>query len=82
MSGGLRIDLLRVHGFGHFSGYELELRPGLNLLYGPNEAGKSTLLAFIRGMLFGLEKRGRSESRYEPEAGTFGGELCVSSGAG
>ncbi|WNG40227.1 AAA family ATPase [Archangium violaceum] len=82
MRGGLRIDVLRVHGFGHFSGYELELGPGLNLLYGPNEAGKSTLLAFIRGMLFGLEKRGRSESRYEPEAGTFGGELCVSSGVG
>ncbi|PTL81093.1 AAA family ATPase [Vitiosangium sp. GDMCC 1.1324] len=82
MKGGLRLDVLRVHGFGHFSGYELELGPGLNLLYGPNEAGKSTLLSFIRGMLFGLEKRGRSESRYEPEAGTFGGELCVSSGAG
>ncbi len=82
MSGALRIDVLKVHGFGHFSGYELELGPGLNLLYGPNEAGKSTLLAFLRGMLFGFEKRGRSESRYEPEAGAFGGELCVSSGAG
>ncbi|MCY1081915.1 ATP-binding protein [Archangium lansingense] len=82
MSGGLRIDVLKVHGFGHFSGYELELGPGLNLLYGPNEAGKSTLLAFLRGMLFGFERRGRSESRYEPESGAFGGELCVRSGAG
>ncbi|QRN98870.1 AAA family ATPase [Archangium violaceum] len=79
MSGGLRIDLVRVHGFGHFSDYALELKPGLNLLYGPNEAGKSTLLAFIRGVLFGFEKRG---PRYEPEAGTFGGELCVSTGVG
>jgi uncharacterized protein YhaN len=75
----LRIDLVRVHGFGHFTDYALELKPGLNLLYGPNEAGKSTLLAFIRGVLFGFEKRG---PRYEPEAGTFGGELCVSTGAG
>ena len=82
MSGGLRIDVLKVHGFGHFSGRELELGPGLNLVYGPNEAGKSTLLAFIRGMLFGFERRGRTESRYEPEGATFGGELCVSTGVG
>ncbi len=82
MSGGLRIDVLKVNGFGHFSDYALELKPGLNLLYGRNEAGKSTLLAFLRTMLFGFEKRGRSESRYEPEAGTFGGELCVSTGVG
>jgi len=76
MSGGLRIDVVRVHGFGHFADYALELRPGLNLLYGPNEAGKSTLLAFLRGMLFGFDKQ------YEPETGTWGGELCVSSAAG
>ncbi|ATB28650.1 AAA family ATPase [Melittangium boletus] len=76
MSGGLRIDVVRVHGFGHFTDYSLELRPGLNLLYGPNEAGKSTLLAFLRGMLFGFDKQ------YEPETGTWGGELCVSSAAG
>ena len=82
MSGGLRIDLVKVHGFGHFSGHEVELKPGLNLLYGPNEAGKSTLLAFLRGVLFGFEKRSRSESWYEPEAGTFGGELCLSTGTG
>ncbi len=82
MSGGMRIDLLRVHGFGHFTGYELELKPGLNLVYGPNEAGKSTLLAFIRGVLFGWERRGRSEPGYEPEAGAFGGELCLSTAAG
>ncbi|MFL5358130.1 AAA family ATPase [Archangium sp.] len=82
MSGGFRIDVLRVLGFGHFSEHSLELGPGLNLLYGPNEAGKSTLLAFIRTMLFGLEKRGRSEARYEPASGTFGGELWVRSDAG
>ena len=82
MSGGLRIDSLRVHGFGHFSDYSRELGPGLNVLYGPNEAGKSTLLAFLRGMLFGFDKRARSESRYVPESGAFGGELTVGSGTG
>jgi uncharacterized protein YhaN len=82
MTGGLRIELLRIHGFGHFSGYELALRPGLNLLYGPNEAGKSTLLAFLRGMLFGFDKKGRAEPRYEPEVGAGGGGLLVSTAEG
>jgi len=82
VSGGVRIDLLRVQGFGRFSGFELELGPGLNLLYGPNEAGKSTLLAFIRTLLFGFEKRARPEQRHEPESGTWGGELCLSTGLG
>jgi uncharacterized protein YhaN len=82
MTGGLRVELLRIHGFGHFSGYELALRPGLNLLYGPNEAGKSTLLAFLRGMLFGFDKKGRSEPRYEPEVGAQAGELFVSAAMG
>ena len=52
--------------------------PGLNLLYGPNEAGKSTLLAFLRRMLFGFEKQGPPSVRYEPEAGgTVCGELVA-----
>jgi uncharacterized protein YhaN len=79
---GPRIEPPQVHGFGHFAGYKLELRPGLNLLYGPNEAGKSTLLAFIRTLLVGFEKRGRAEQRYEPESGTCGGELSLSTGIG
>lgn len=75
MKPGLRIDSLRVLGFGRFSGLTRELGPGLHLLHGPNEAGKSTLLAFLRGMLFGFEKNGHPE-RYEPRGGgPFGGEL-------
>jgi uncharacterized protein YhaN len=76
VSGGLRIDVVRAQSFGHFSEHALELRPGLNLLYGPNEAGKSTLLAFLRGMLFGFDKH------YAPVSGTWSGELCMASAAG
>ena len=48
------------------------LKPGINIVYGPNEAGKSTLHTFIRGMLFGIERpRGRASkddlyTKYEP----------------
>ncbi|MBZ4417476.1 AAA family ATPase [Myxococcus sp. RHSTA-1-4] len=82
MKPGLRIDSLRVLGFGRFSGVTRELGPGLHLLYGPNEAGKSTLLAFLRSMLFGFEKNGHPE-RYEPKGGgPFGGELRLTTEAG
>ncbi|MBI3181325.1 MAG: AAA family ATPase [Myxococcales bacterium] len=74
---GLKISGIRILGFGHFHGYELSLSPGLNLLFGENEAGKSTLLAFIRAVLFGFERR-QSPQRYQPESGDFGGELELS----
>ena len=69
------IEALRIHGFGRFSGLEIELDRGLNLLVGPNEAGKSTLLSFIQSVLFGFERR-QSPRRYEPRNGNaFGGEI-------
>lgn len=58
--------------FGKFHDSHVLLTPGLNIVYGQNEAGKSTIHAFIRGMLFGIEKsRGRVTkenlyTRYEP----------------
>lgn len=82
MSGRTTIEALRILGFGRFSDQHLELDRGLNLLTGPNEAGKSTLLAFIRAILFGFERR-PSPSRYEPRAGNaFGGELVLRAPSG
>jgi len=55
------IEKLLLRNFGKFNNFEVELEPGLNVIYGDNESGKSTLFAFIRGMLFGVEKqRGRA----------------------
>lgn len=57
------ITKLRLNYFGRFHDKEIELKPGINLIYGDNEAGKSTIHSFIRGMLFGIERmRGRSSS--------------------
>ena len=53
---------LGIDGFGVWSGLEVrELGPGLNVFYGPNEAGKTTLLQFVRAVLYGfsLERRRR-----------------------
>lgn len=51
---------LKLNNFGKFHNYELELKQGINLIYGENEAGKTTIHTFMKGMLFGIERaRGR-----------------------
>ena len=72
----MRIENIYVDGFGVWNDKTWgSLEPGLNVFHGPNETGKSTLMAFIRSMLFGFEKRG-SPKRYEPiNGGSHGGWL-------
>ena len=54
----MRIENIHVDGFGVWNDKTLgPLEPQLNVFVGPNETGKSTLMAFIRSMLFGFEKR-------------------------
>lgn len=61
-----------ISGFGKFHDQSVTFQDGLNIVYGKNEAGKSTLHTFIRSMLFGMERqRGRaaktdSYSRFLP----------------
>jgi uncharacterized protein YhaN len=53
----MRIAEIAVDGFGQLRDRRLAPAPGLTLIRGENEAGKSTLLAFIRAILFGFETR-------------------------
>lgn len=67
----MQIKEARVFNFGKLQNKKYSFAPGINVIYGKNEAGKTTLHAFLLGMLFGMEKgRGRqtedSYSRYEP----------------
>jgi uncharacterized protein YhaN len=77
----MRIERIKIDGFGRFERYEEKLEPGLNVIFGENEAGKSTLLSFVRATLFGFSKR-TEPSRYEPERGLFGGELLLDTDGG
>lgn len=60
--------------YGRLQRAELRLEPGLNLIYAPNEAGKSTWSSFIRVMLYGLPTRASGllaeKNRYAPWSGT------------
>lgn len=79
----MKIESLHIDGFGAFSGCEIgPFEHPLTVISGPNEAGKSTLLAFIRTMLFGFPKRGRKEF-YPPLAGgQHGGRIQLVSESG
>lgn len=67
----MQIKEVRVYNFGKLENRGFTFAPGINVIYGGNEAGKSTLCTFLTAMLFGMEKgRGRTTkddySRYEP----------------
>ena len=79
---------LSVSGFGKFHDLSVQFAPGINLIYGRNEAGKSTLHSFLRAMLFGLSRRperGARQAGYErfapwQEGNAYRGSLRFSYG--
>lgn len=67
----MNIKEVNITNFGKLQNKKYSFSPGINVIYGPNEAGKTTLQQFMKSMLFGLEKkRGKSVQdeyqRYEP----------------
>ncbi|MDD2430225.1 MAG: AAA family ATPase [Firmicutes bacterium] len=52
----MRIREIGIENFGLFNNCKLRLSPNMNIIQGENEAGKSTLLTFIRWVLFGFNR--------------------------
>ena len=78
----MRLTDLYLDGFGHF--HEQSIGPvatPVTVFYGPNEAGKSTLLAFIRAILFGFHAQHRRH--YPPlSGGRHGGRIRLADDSG
>src|SRR5215831_4492061 len=72
----MKIDQIHIDGFGVWNDRTWgPLGSGINVFHGPNETGKSTLMGFIRAILFGFDRRGMPR-RYEPlNGGSHGGWL-------
>lgn len=69
---------IHIENFGHFHDFTLEFGPGLNKFRGDNEFGKSTLLEFVRRVLWGFPDRRKQQLNHYPArfaAGEYGGWL-------
>ena len=52
----MKINKLKINSYGKLKEKQIDLKPGINIIYGKNEAGKSTLLNFIVDSVYGISK--------------------------
>ena len=84
----MKIKELNLKHFGKFSEKQISFSEGINLIYGENEAGKSTIYAGIKAILFGMVRgRGRAAAKdafqqYEPweQSNYYAGHMVFESG--
>ncbi len=53
----MTINRLRIGHFGKIKDLQINLKKGFNIIYGENESGKSTIQAFVKTMLYGMNSQ-------------------------
>ena len=76
----MRLDRLDLLAYGPFYDRSLPLGPGFHLIYGPNEAGKSTTLRAVSSLLFGFPRTLEDHFRFDAADLRLGGEVVASDG--
>ena len=79
----MRIAELRLLAFGPFTGSVLDLgagRYGLHVVYGPNEAGKSSALRALHALLYGIPVQTNDAFVHPYDGLRLGGRLRLSAG--
>ncbi|MDQ6419038.1 AAA family ATPase [Paenibacillus sp. LHD-117] len=71
----------RIDGYGELNDWSIGLDAPVIVVYGPNEAGKSTFFGFLRTMLYGFARRSSPADRHEPSRGGRHGGRLVFEGA-
>ena len=63
----MKINKLKINNYGKLKDIEIKLNDNINIIYGQNEAGKSTLLNFILNSFYGISKnkKGKDISDYD-----------------
>ena len=63
----MKINKLKINSYGKLKEKEIDLKDGINIIYGQNEAGKSTLINFIINSFYGISKnkKGKEVSDYD-----------------
>jgi DNA repair exonuclease SbcCD ATPase subunit len=86
----MRIDKVEIDGFGKLNNCEFAFADGVNLIYGENESGKSTLCEFILAAFYGLPNESKKvadditpRKKYRPWQGdSFGGRVYFTNDEG
>ena len=74
----MHIERLQIEGFGHYADHPLDgFDKALTIIRGRNEAGKSTLLAFLRAVLFGFPTRLGAQHYPPMRGGRHGGRIVL-----
>ena len=79
----MRFEQLSVPAYGPFTGLDLDLPAGgsdFHLIYGPNEAGKSSLLRAIRDLLYGIHGQTTDNFRHAYKDLRIAGRIAASDG--
>ena len=78
----MRLVEANIEGFGQYRNRQIVFSEGLNVIYGHNESGKTTLMKFIEGVLYGFYKPAQRRQytadyeKYRPwDGGSYGGTL-------
>jgi len=72
----MRIIELHIYGYGKLEDYVIKSLDQMQIFYGENEAGKSTIMSFIHSILFGFPGKQSAENRYEPKNNPkYGGKV-------
>ena len=80
----MKIDFLKINGFGKIKNKEINLDKNINIIYGKNEQGKTTTLKFLEAMFYGASKNKNGKDisdfeKYKPWSGDdFSGKLTYS----
>ena len=63
----MNINKIQINGYGKLKDTKIELEKGINIIYGENEVGKSTLLNYITSSFYGISKtkKGKEVSDFE-----------------
>ncbi len=74
----MKINKIHINAFGKLNNFDLSFEDGLNVIYGDNEFGKTTLMAFIKMIFFGTAtgKAGADRKKYDPwSKGKYAGSI-------
>ena len=77
----MNINFLKINGFGKIKNKEINLDKNINIIYGKNEQGKTTILKFLEAMFYGASKNKNGKDipdfeKYKPWSGEdYSGKL-------